>query len=481
MFTSLHSIAKQFSDRSHAVDFWTIRFLSESNEWINVRQGENQPMSNNSSTGALISVIQGDGCGYAATSDLTISGLQKAMDRAKNWAEHSQVSGLLNSMQYPRPDAVASYETPVITPWESVSLNDKIDLLMNINRELKIHDSIVDWNAWLGNRNQASLLVSSTGASIEQNIHSIIPGMMVVANAHGVTQVRNADLAGTARQGGLEQLKLIGYEQEAKKVAEQAIALLDAEDCPQERMDLLLSPSQMVLQIHESIGHPLELDRILGDERNYAGTSFVSEEMFGNYQYGSELLNVTFDPTRSEQLASYAYDDEGTKAERTYLIKEGILKQPLGGATSQARTKLKGVANARQADWHRPPIDRMANLNVEPGDTSFADMIANIERGIYMQTNRSWSIDDSRNKFQFGCEFGQLIENGKLTRLVRNPNYRGISATFWRNLAAVGNEDSFEVMGVTNCGKGEPNQSIYVGHATPSCHFRDVEVFGGAS
>ena len=481
MFDSLRTIANQFSARSHSVDFWTIRFLSESNEWINVRQGENQPISNHTSTGALITVILGDGCGYAATSDLSITGLQNAMDRAKDWAELSQKSGLLNSMQFPRPDAVASYQTPVITPWESVSLKEKIDLLLTVNRELKIHDAIVDWNAWLGYRNQASLLVSSAGACIEQNIHSIIPGMMVVANAHGVTQVRNADLAGAARQGGLEQLKFIGYEEEAQKVAEQAMALLDAEDCPQASMDLVLSPSQMVLQIHESIGHPLELDRILGDERNYAGTSFVSEEMFGNYQYGSELLNVTFDPTRSEQLASYAYDDEGTKAERTYLIEKGILKHPLGGSSSQARTKLKGVANARQADWHRPPIDRMANLNIEPGETSFADMISNIERGVYMQTNRSWSIDDSRNKFQFGCEYGQLIENGELTRLVRNPNYRGISATFWRNLAAVGSEDSFEVMGVTNCGKGEPNQSIFVGHATPACYFRDVEVFGGAS
>jgi len=235
------------------------------------------------------------------------------------------------------------------------------------------------------------------------------------------------------------------------------------------------------LQIHESIGHPLELDRILGDERNYAGTSFVSQDMFGSYRYGSDLLNVSFDPGRTEQLASYAYDDEGTPAQREYIIRNGILERPLGGASSQARAGIQGVANARQADWFRPPIDRMANLNVEPGDKSVEDMISSVENGVYMDTNRSWSIDDSRNKFQFGCELGRVIKNGELKGLVRNPNYRGISATFWRNLVAVGNENSFQVQGVTNCGKGEPNQAIYVGHASPACQFSDVDVFGGAA
>jgi predicted Zn-dependent protease len=236
----------------------------------------------------------------------------------------------------------------------------------------------------------------------------------------------------------------------------------------------------MVLQIHESIGHPLELDRILGDERNYAGTSFVTPEMFGSYEYGSRLLNVTFDPAREGELASYAYDDEGTPAAREYLIREGILLRPLGGAASQARSGLPGVANARACSWDRPPIDRMANLNIEPGASTLAELIASVERGVLMDTNRSWSIDDSRNKFQFGCELGRLIEDGEFKGIVRNPNYRGISARFWRSLGGVGDAASFQVRGVTNCGKGEPNQMIHVGHASPPCLFRDVEVFGGA-
>jgi predicted Zn-dependent protease len=234
------------------------------------------------------------------------------------------------------------------------------------------------------------------------------------------------------------------------------------------------------LQIHESIGHPLELDRILGDERNFAGWSFVKPDMFGSYRYGSELLNVTFDPELREEAAAYAFDDDGTEARKEYLIRNGVLERPLGGALSQQRAGMPGVANSRASNWNRPPIDRMANLNIEPGDSSLDEMIGNIEHGILMRTNTSWSIDDHRNKFQFGCEFGQLIENGNLTQIVKQPNYRGISANFWRSLSAVGNADTREVFGTPMCGKGEPAQVIRVGHASPACVFSNVDVFGGA-
>ena len=249
-------------------------------------------------------------------------------------------------------------------------------------------------------------------------------------------------------------------------------------------MDVLLMPDQMMLQIHESIGHPLELDRILGDERNFAGTSFVTLDMFGHYAYGSELLNVTYDPSRPEQIASFAFDDEGEPAQREHLIEHGILKRPLGGAVSLARARaqrpdLQGVATSRAASWNRAPIDRMSNLNIEAGDASLDQLIGSIEFGVMMRTNLSWSIDDSRNKFQFGCEWGRVIRNGRLAEVVRNPNYRGISATFWRSLSMVGDASTFEVMGTPFCGKGEPSQLVRVGHAAPACKFSRVVVFGG--
>jgi predicted Zn-dependent protease len=274
-------------------------------------------------------------------------------------------------------------------------------------------------------------------------------------------------------------LERFGFRGSGRRVADEALQLLTAPDCPTGRMDVLLMPDQMVLQIHESIGHPLELDRILGDERNFAGTSFVTLDMFGSYRYGSELLNITFDPTRPEELASYAYDDDGTRAEKQYLIRAGLLERALGGALSQARAGLSGVANSRADNWNRPPIDRMSNLNLEPGTSTQAQMVVGIERGVLMRTNNSWSIDDSRNKFQFGCEWGQIIENGELRGVVKNPNYRGISASFWRNLRAVGDESTMQVLGTPYCGKGEPSQVIRVGHASPACVFADVDVFGG--
>ena len=477
----LNNVAQQFDSVAPGVDFWTLRLTSESQEAVSVRQGVMQPVFNQLASGALLTVVDGDGCGYAATSDLSPAGLKKAVQKATEWAQQSSGLGLLRAGDYPRPKAQASYETPVTQHWDALPLNEKVALLQDANKALKISDAIVDWQAYLGSRCVDVVFTSSAGARIEQRFHYIKPGLVAVANKGSLTQVRTGGGVNSERQGGLEQLDSLAFPGAATALAEEAVALLSADECPQGVTDLVLAPSQMVLQIHESIGHPLELDRILGDERNYAGTSFVSRDMLGSYRYGSELLNVTYDPGRPEQLASYAYDDEGTPARREYIIRNGILERPLGGATSQARTGLPGVANARQADWFRPPIDRMANLNVEPGNQTLEQMISSVERGVYMETNRSWSIDDSRNKFQFGCELGRVIENGELKGLVRNPNYRGISATFWRNLAGVGNADGFEVQGVTNCGKGEPNQAIYVGHASPACYFTDVDVFGGAA
>lgn len=475
----LNLVASTFNKIAPNVNFWTLRLTDESKTFICVRQGVLQPTYNKVSRGVLLTVIIGNGSGYAATSDLSIDGLKKAISQACDWANCSAKTSLLKNKDFPKPETKAYYETPVFEAWDSTSLNDKISLLQSANTALKINDTIVDWQAYLGNHIEDTLLTSSGGAHIEQRFHYIKPGLFVAANTGSQTQYRTGGGSQSSRQGGLEQLPLLEFPQAAPELAEQAYALLSAPECPQGTMDVVLAPSQMILQIHESIGHPLELDRILGDERNYAGTSFVTQDMFGEYQYGSDQLNVTFDPNHTEQLASYAYDDEGTPAECQYIIKNGILERPLGGASSQARSDMQGVANARQADWFRPPIDRMANLNVEPGEKNVAEIIASTENGVFMETNRSWSIDDSRNKFQFGCELGRVIKDGELKGLVRNPNYRGISATFWRNLVDVGNHESFQVQGVTNCGKGEPNQAIYVGHASPTCRFSKIDVFGG--
>ena len=473
-------IIQTFKGVVPACDFWSLRLVGESEETLDVRENVVQPPRQSQSRGAHITVIKDGGMAYAATSELTREGLRQAVGQALRWAACTTNCSILDAQDIPRPQHSGSYTTAVEIPWDQTSLGEKIALLQNINRELKIHDSIVDWQAQLTRRETHMRMVTSDGTDIRQTFHYILPGFQAVANKGAQTQTRSGGGWGTARQGGLEQLASFDFPGAARRIAEEAIALVDAPECPDGSMSLLLMPSQMMLQIHESIGHPLELDRILGDERNYAGTSFVTPDMFGTYQYGSELLNVTSNAALPNEMASYAFDDEGSRAERTYIIRNGILERPLGGAMSQARAEMPGVANARACSWNRPAIDRMANLNVEPGSSSFDQLVSSIESGVLMDTNKSWSIDDSRNKFQFGCEMGRLIKDGEIKGLVRNPNYRGISANFWRNLSGVGDAGSFEIWGTPNCGKGEPNQMIHVGHASPACVFDNITVFGGA-
>lgn len=475
----LDTISTRFARSAPALDFWALRLVEETHERICVRQDVVQPIANTRTLGALVTVIDRGGIGYAATTDLSPSGLRTMASQAQHWAWRTANRGLIRASLLPRSTHQGGYRSAVQQPWNSFSLADKIALLRRLNSELKTHERIVDWQASIARRHTKVLLANSDGGFIEQEFHYLLPALSAVANDGDNTQGRSYGGSDIGRQGGLEQLDRLDFLAQANRVAEEVIRLLQAPMCPAKTADLLLLPSQMVLQIHESIGHPLELDRILGDERNYAGGSFVTLDMFGSYQYGSTCLNVTFDPTRAEQLASYAFDDEGFPANRQYLIRNGILERPLGGATSQARSGLPGVANSRAAQWNRAPIDRMANLNLEPGDHSLQRLIESVDDGILMDTNQSWSIDDSRNKFQFGCEYGQLIQEGRLAQIVRNPNYRGISATFWRSLSQVGDTSTFRVLGTLNCGKGEPNQLIHVGHASPACVFRAIDVFGG--
>jgi predicted Zn-dependent protease len=463
-----------------AADFCSVRFVQEDSEHIKVRRGVLEPVQVSTDLGAMVTVVHDGGLGYCATSDLSESGLKNAFLRAKEWAQETGGIGVYDYSKIEMPKPTTDYETPISEPWEGVSLAQKIEALQSAASKLKNHDAIVDWEAALWRIRQETFYVTSAGGKANQTLHLLAPNLRATANRGSDTQTRSFGLYGEAQQGGMEVLSRIQFGNRCTELADQAGELLDAKDCPTGDMDLLLAPDQMMLQIHESIGHPLELDRILGDERNYAGTSFVTLDMFGKYEYGSDLLNVTYDPTRSEQFATYAFDDEGLPSEKAFIIENGILKRPLGSATSQARADMDGVANGRASGWNRPPIDRMANLNVEAGNTKLEDLISEIETGVLMHTNRSWSIDDSRNKFQFGCEWGQMIENGELTHVVKNPNYRGISATFWRSLSGVGDGDTFEVLGTPFCGKGEPNQLIRVGHASPMCRFSNVEVFGGA-
>jgi predicted Zn-dependent protease len=466
---------RRFRALRSSAPFWSLRYCTEARESLAVRQDTLEPPRLAIDRGAMLSAVTDGGCGYCATSDLSVAGLQAALDRATVWAEATRAASAhrFDPASMPAPMGERRVEQAGAP---SLSRSELYDLLADECRHAKIDDRIVERCAGLELRELEQFYLTNTGGEVWQQFRFALPHAHVTANQGVETQTRSLL---QARQGGLEQIKRGRFVGCGARLADEALQLLLAPNCPSGAMDLLLMPDQMMLQIHESIGHPLELDRILGDERNYAGTSFVTPDMFGRYQYGSALLNVTHDPSIPEELASYAFDDEGTPAEKVWLIRRGILERPLGGHLSQLRAGLHGTANSRASGWNRPPIDRMANLNIEPGTSRLVDMIGSIGRGVLMRTNVSWSIDDSRNKFQFGCEWGELIENGRMKGVVKNPNYRGVSATFWRSLRMVGDAATFEVHGTLYCGKGEPNQAIHVGHAAPACLFSDVAVFGG--
>ena len=479
------SLRERFAQAAPAVDFCSLRLVDERSEVLALRNDVVEPAVERVDLGAMVTVLHEGGLGYAATSDLSLSGLRAAAARAAEWARRTAGASVFDFRQAPRSAARGEHRAVVQRPWDDLSTADKLDLLraevMAMASPGGADDPVVERTASLLRVWHHSELYTTDGGELVQDLEILAPDAMVIAHAGGVTQRRGTGSRGLSRQGGLEVLDQVGFHGIGARLRDQALQLLSAPDCPSGRMDLVLAPDQMMLQIHESIGHPLELDRILGDERNYAGTSFVTLDMFGSYQYGSALLDVTFDPGVQGELAAYGFDDEGAPAAREWLIRGGRLLRPLGGGTSQARAGVPGVSNARACSWNRPPIDRMANLNLEPGDSSLQALIGQVERGVYMETNASWSIDDSRNKFQFGCEWARLIEDGRLGPVVRNPNYRGISATFWRSLAGVGDRTTMQVMGTPFCGKGEPNQVIRVGHASPACLFRDVDIFGGHS
>ncbi len=471
-----------------AVQQWAVRAVVETSEELEVRQGVTRAPRRRRDAGAMVTVIDRGGLGYAATGDTSERGLAAAFEKARDLAHAVAGRTVFDFSALPPVDGRGDYASVVERAVSGSSLRGRLELLAQLSADTRIDDRIVDWSATLWSVDSQQLFITGDGARAEQRFSHVIPNVQATASIGGVTQTRSAhgQYNGFCQQGGLEVLERACLMDDGPRVAREAIELALAPQCPSGTMDLLLMPDQMMLQIHESIGHPLELDRILGDERNFAGTSFVTLDMFGHYRYGSELLDVTYDPTRPEQPASFAFDDDGSPARREFVIERGVLLRPLGGAVSLARARLQrediqGVATARAAGWNRAPIDRMSNLNVEPGRSTLDEMVASIDLGVMMSTNCSWSIDDSRNKFQFGCEHGRMIRNGRLAEVVRNPNYRGVSATFWRSLAMVGDDSTFEAMGTPFCGKGEPSQVIRVGHAAPACTFTAAAVFGGES
>lgn len=473
----LNSVFKSVKDES---DFVAFKTVTEKSREMSVRNGKPDDISTTVDTGLTIEIIKNGHIGYGATCELTESGIRKAYQKALSMTEHCSQFPVHRFDLTVRPKAIGQFTSHREKSLDQISISEIYDFLKKTSNHLKTSDQIISAVADAMVIETEQNYISSNGSDFNQNFNIVVSSFSATAQDSRDSQTRSLHGGrGNCQQIGAEYFNTDRALEDCELLSKEALELLSAENCPVDTCDVILSPDQMLLQIHESIGHPLELDRILGDERNFAGWSFVQPDDFGKLIYGSSLMNVVFDPTVSNEMASYKFDEVGNPAEKKYLIKNGILQAALGSLESQSRSKISGVANSRSSSWNRAPIDRMANINLEGGPSTLEQMISNIEKGIIMFANRSWSIDDYRRKFQFGCEYAREIKNGRLGKVFKNPNYRGITVPFWNSLVGLTNSDTIETYGSPYCGKGEPSQVIRVGHSSPYAQFKNIEVFGG--
>lgn len=455
------------------------RWVRDTTEEIGVRSGRVDDITHRSNEGLGIRVQVGGAWGFAATRDVSATGGQEALARAVAIAR-AQPRGAERPLA-PALAAIGHWESPCEQDPFDVALEDKLALLLAADARIREADARVAVSqAQCSAHRSERALATTDGVAITQVTTQCGGGLLAVAVDGDEAQTRSYPTShgGLVAAAGWEHVLGLDLLGNAARVGEEAAELLTAPPCPQGTTTLVLGAEQLALQIHESIGHALELDRILLGEASYAGTSWVQARDLGTLRYGSPLLNVTADATLRGGLGSFGWDDEGTPAMRTPLIVEGRLRAALSDRQSAAAVGLGHSGGCARADgFARQPIVRMTNVSIEPGDAgTLADLIADTDDGLYLESNRSWSIDDRRLQFQFATEVAREIRGGELGRLYRNPVYSGITPRFWGGLDAVCGPEAWQLWGLTNCGKGEPGQVMAVSHGAAPARFRDVEV-----
>lgn len=458
--------------------FCEVRVLKSRYQGINVKNEVVESLIDRIEEGIGIRVIVDGAWGFAGTSILERDKIVETARRAVQIAKASSLAKKSDVLLSPAPKIVATWSNRItLNPFE-VPLDKKVSLLLEAVRimgrikDIKIAKGSMDF--W----ETEKLFINSEGSEIFQHIIESGGGISAYAIREGEVQRRSYpnSFGGQYETRGYEVIEEIDLLSNAQRIAEEASALLDAPQCPSTVTTLILDGSQVALQVHESIGHPIELDRILGMEASYAGTSFISVKDRGRLKYGSKIMNVTADATLPGGLGSFGYDDEGVPAQRVEIIREGILQDFLTNRETAIVLGKTSNGTCRADGWKNIPLIRMTNINLEPGEGTLEDLIRDTEEGIFMSTNKSWSIDDKRLNFQFGVEIAWEIKNGRLTRILKNPNYTGITPEFWSSLDAVCGPSEWKIWGVPNCGKGQPGQLAHVGHGTSPARFRDVRV-----
>lgn len=459
-------------------EYADIRIVRRQDEEVEVKNGKVEALTRDEDFGFGIRILFQGAWGFACSSKVTRGEMGTVFGKALKIAKaSSKVKGKEVIFLSASP-VVDKYKTPIsIDPFD-VAPEAKLDLLLKADEILRRNKKVKISEAFSGSYKMEKTFASTEGSYIEQEIIECGAGISATAIEGGEIQVRSYpnSFRGNFATRGYEWIEKLALSDQAERVAEEVSQLLSARPCPSKTTTLILDSSQLALQIHESIGHPIELDRILGTEASYAGTSFLKAEMVGHFKYGSELVNIVADATYPGGLGTFGYDDEGTKAQRVPIISRGMLVNLLTSRDTAHLLKRESNGTMRADGWNRIPLIRMTNINLEPGEWTLEQMIADTEEGLFLTTNRSWSIDDKRINFQFGAEVGWEIKGGKLGEMVRNPTYTGITPKFWSSCDAIGDRDHWQMWGTPNCGKGEPGQVAHVGHGAAPARFRNVQV-----
>ena len=464
--------------RSAGADYADARVVTEESEALTVRNQEMEGIDRATSTGVGIRVLVGGRWGFAATSRLDDDEIARTASLAVEIARAAaRLPGERVGLAEVEP-VTARWSSPVQVDPFNVPLEEKVALLMEASRRMQAVKGLSFGQATLDLYRRRTRFASSEGAAIDQTVTNSGGGIEAVAVADGEVQRRSYpnSFRGHITAAGWEHIQRLALLEEAERVGAEAVELLSAKDCPAEVTTLVIDSGQMELQIHESIGHPIELDRVLGMEEAYAGTSFLSPEHRGSLRYGSALMNITADATLPGGLGTFGYDDEGVPAQRVPVVVEGVFQDFMSSRETAAVIDATSNGTMRADGWQNLPLIRMTNVSIEPGEGTLGDIIGDTKDGIFMATNQSWSIDDKRVNFQFGCEIARRIKDGRLTELYRNPNYTGITTEFWGSMDALAGREDWVLWGTPNCGKGQPGQVARTGHGASPARFRGVQV-----
>jgi TldD protein len=464
-------------------DYADVRVVDERGRALATKNGKIGNASDSRSQGFNVRVLVDGAWGFASSADLGRASVEATAAQAVAIARASAKVKQKDVQLVPEKAVTAEWTTPhKIDPF-SISIEQNLALLQKIDSELRSVKGVTLAETNMNFRREEIGFFSSAGADIHQTKITTGAGYVAYSFAGSEIQKRSYpnSFGGQWQNKGYELIEELKLVKNARRIGEEAVALHSADQCPQGVFDIILESSQLGLQIHESVGHPIELDRVLGMEANFAGTSFLTLDKLRTLKYGSELVNVVADARQEHGpgLGTFAFDDEGVPAQCTPIISNGLFTGYLSSRETAALIGLQRSGGTLRAEsWNRLPMIRMTNISILPGETPLTSdqLISSTDHGILFQTNRSWSIDDKRYNFQFGTEIGWEIKSGKRARMLKNPSYSGITTEFWNSMDAICSRDEWTLWGTPNCGKGQPQQVMGTGHGAAPARFRKVKV-----